>query len=236
MLLYIIRHGDPDYATDTLTEKGRAQAEAVGNRLFKAGIDRVFSSPLGRARQTAEPLCRISGLECSFEEWAREIDPIYTMTNIAGTPQSVTTLPNIYYRTGENADLSYSEAFLSLGIRDTEMKNICSSIEKNGDEFLCRLGYQREGDLYRILRPNDYRVALFCHGAMGRTWIASLLKIPLHIMYSSFAYTHTGVTVLEFRNNPSGLTAPKCLVYSDMSHIYGEMGSENMKYNNKAKI
>ena len=33
MLLYIIRHGDPDYATDSLTERGKLQAEAVGKRM-----------------------------------------------------------------------------------------------------------------------------------------------------------------------------------------------------------
>ena len=58
MLLYIIRHGDPDYTTDTLTERGWAQAEAVGKRLAASGINRVFSSPMGRAKQTAEPTCR----------------------------------------------------------------------------------------------------------------------------------------------------------------------------------
>ena len=39
-------------------------------------------------------------------------------------------------------------------------------------------------------------------------------------MWAGFHYTHTGVTVLEFRNNADGFTAPKCLCYSDMSHLY----------------
>lgn len=30
MLLYILRHGDPDYSTDSLTPKGVLQAEAAG--------------------------------------------------------------------------------------------------------------------------------------------------------------------------------------------------------------
>ena len=68
MLLYIIRHGDPDYSTDTLTEKGVLQAEAVGKRLAATGIDKIYSSPMGRARLTAEPTCRLLGLECNIEE------------------------------------------------------------------------------------------------------------------------------------------------------------------------
>ena len=61
MLLYIIRHGDPIYPTDSLTDRGKIQAEAVGKRMFDAKIDRIFSSPMGRAMQTAEPACRLLG-------------------------------------------------------------------------------------------------------------------------------------------------------------------------------
>ena len=50
MLLYIVRHGDPDDTTDSLTERGVLQAEAVAKRLAEAGIDRIFTSPMGRAR------------------------------------------------------------------------------------------------------------------------------------------------------------------------------------------
>ena len=50
MLLYIIRHGDPHYPTDSLTERGILQAEAGGKRLAAAGIDKVegLAVPLDR--------------------------------------------------------------------------------------------------------------------------------------------------------------------------------------------
>ncbi len=73
MLLYIIRHGEPDYTTDTLTERRILQAEAVGKRIADSKIDMIFSSPMGRARQTAEPACRNLGLDCNIEEWTHEI-------------------------------------------------------------------------------------------------------------------------------------------------------------------
>ena len=56
MLLYIIRHGDPDYSTDTLTERGWQQAEAVGKRIAAAKIDRIFTSPWAeRGRRPSRP-------------------------------------------------------------------------------------------------------------------------------------------------------------------------------------
>ena len=236
MIIYIIRHGDPDYKTDTLTERGKIQAELVGKRLHEVGIDRVFSSPLGRAKETAAPLCRMAGLECHIEEWAREIDTEKTLTPVPdGQPKSISNLQNTYFRDGASFDLNCPDSFNATGVNDTQMREECERIDRCGDEFLARLGYVREGNNYRVVRANDDRVALFCHGAMGRAWIASLLHIPLHIMWASFKYTHTGVTAIEFKNNADGLTAPKCFYYSDMSHIYAS-GAENMKYNNTVLV
>ena len=42
MLLCIIRHGIPDYATETLTDKGWLQAEAVGKRRARSGSNRIL--------------------------------------------------------------------------------------------------------------------------------------------------------------------------------------------------
>ena len=46
-----------------------------------------------------------------------------------------------------------------------------------------------------------------------------LLHIPMNLMISGFTVTHTGVTILEFQNYENGFTAPKCLCFSDMSHL-----------------
>ena len=44
MKLYIIRHGDPNYELDCLTEIGKEQAEAVAPRIASYGIDRIITS------------------------------------------------------------------------------------------------------------------------------------------------------------------------------------------------
>ena len=44
MILYYVRHGDPIYNPDSLTELGKRQAEAVAKRLAVHGIDKIFAS------------------------------------------------------------------------------------------------------------------------------------------------------------------------------------------------
>jgi phosphohistidine phosphatase len=65
--LFVIRHadaapGDPDEAR-RLTPAGRAQAAALGKRLAADGVhpDIVLTSPLVRARETADELARALG-------------------------------------------------------------------------------------------------------------------------------------------------------------------------------
>ena len=75
MKLLIIRHGDPDYAVDSLTEKGWREAEYLSERLAGLDIKEFYVSPLGRAKDTASltlKKMKRTAVEC---EWLREFAP-----------------------------------------------------------------------------------------------------------------------------------------------------------------
>lgn len=222
MILYIVRHGDPDYETDSLTEKGRLQAEAVAKRMKASNIDVIYSSPMGRAIETAEPTCRLTGLPYHIEDWTKEIWEERITTYPDGKKKSVTRLQNTLLRENGEIDVPFEKTFETKALRESGMAGAFEYVKESGRDFLERLGYKEENGVYRILRNNEDKVALFCHAVFTRTWLSHLLHIPMHIMWSSFAPTHTGVTVIEFANNPDGFTAPKCLCFSDMSHFYKE--------------
>lgn len=222
MILYIIRHGEPNYAIDHLTETGWLQAEAVGERMAKIGLDRIFTSPMGRARDTSAPTCRLLNMEAQIEDWSHEIGIEIKTPYPDGEPKSISLLQNTIFRQDGRIDLGREGAFDCPGIRESGMKQHLAFLKAHGDDFLERLGYRAENDVYRILRPSEERVALFCHAAMGRAWISQLLGIPLNVMWASFSYEFTGVTKLEFKNNPDGFTAPTCHYFSDISHLYAK--------------
>lgn len=234
MLLYLIRHGDPDYPTDTLTLRGMFQAEAVGKRMADAGIDRIYTSPMGRARLTASPAARMLGLEPQIEAWSHEIGPEIKTTFPDGSFRSVSKMPNVWLRENGAQDISYADSLTAPGFCGTQLGPTLSYIEKNGRDFLERLGYRQEGEVYRILRPNEERVALFCHAGLMRAWVSMLLHIPVHMVWADLAVTHTGVTILEFQNYSAGITTPKCRCFSDVSHLYA--AGLDLRYNNGVRI
>ena len=67
MRVFLVRHaaaapGTPDDER-ALTPEGHAEAVALAERLAGEGLEAVLSSPLLRARQTAEAIARAAGLE-----------------------------------------------------------------------------------------------------------------------------------------------------------------------------
>lgn len=56
-----------------LNEEGKAQAAALAVRLSRVPMTAIYSSPLERARETAEPMARQFNLEVQFSEGINEL-------------------------------------------------------------------------------------------------------------------------------------------------------------------
>jgi phosphohistidine phosphatase len=74
MQLYLVRHaeaapGEPD-SLRPLTQAGRAQARALGERLRRDGValDALLASPLLRARETAQAIARATDTTVEVDE------------------------------------------------------------------------------------------------------------------------------------------------------------------------
>ncbi len=78
--LILVRHGEPEtHGTEPrhdppLNETGRWQADRVGTRLAEEPVDRIVSSPLRRAFQSAEPLARMTRLGIAMDDDLAEVD------------------------------------------------------------------------------------------------------------------------------------------------------------------
>ncbi|MBO4280125.1 MAG: histidine phosphatase family protein, partial [Spirochaetales bacterium] len=47
MKIIVVRHGEPDYEHDSLTEKGDREAELLADMLCKLDVKAFYCSPLG---------------------------------------------------------------------------------------------------------------------------------------------------------------------------------------------
>ena len=83
MRLMIIRHGDPDYERDSLTEKGWREAAFLADRIARLDVKEFYVSPLGRARDTASLTLEKMGRTATVCPWLREFAPQIMRPDVA---------------------------------------------------------------------------------------------------------------------------------------------------------
>ncbi|BDI31617.1 hypothetical protein CCAX7_36680 [Capsulimonas corticalis] len=218
MRIYIIRHADPDYPNNTITNFGHLEAQALSIRLKTVGIDCIYSSPLGRARDTAGYTARLLGLEPRIESWTTELDWVMRGEGIQDAG-AVWDYPGEVFRAGADYP-SYENWHRTPPVHKDELAEPFARLGKASDAFLARLGYVREGRRYRCVAPTDDRVAVFCHGGFGLTWLAYLLEIPVSTMWSGFWLPPSSVSMVLMEQQSDEWAVPRCVGLGDTSHLY----------------
>ena len=75
--ILLIRHAEPDYSVDSLTPKGKLEAELLSRRLVSYSVRDFYTSPLGRARDTAAYTLKKLGRTAESLPWLREFSGSY---------------------------------------------------------------------------------------------------------------------------------------------------------------
>ena len=219
MRLYLIRHGDPDYEKDTLTPAGILEAKALAKRLKKEGIDKIYHSPLGRARETMSYTAELTGIEPELLEWTEEI---YYYLELEGWGEThVFNVPGEVARSIKEGEY-HDNWYLRPPYNDPGLLKILKNINEQSDLFFARHGYKKENHLYRIEKQNSKKIAVFAHAALGLAWLSQLLAIPTNIMWSSFWPATSSVSTILFEERSSTWAVPRCLGLGDVSHLYAE--------------
>ena len=155
MELILVRHGLPERvglaegrADPALSDVGWGQARRVETWLSREVIDAVYTSPLRRAVETAEPLAASVGLRPviheSVAEYDRDASHYIPMEEL------------------KQEDYPAWKAFVDGGYGE----------EVDMAEFAMRVSSGME----EIIRANrGRRVAVFCHGGVVNVWTAKVL-------------------------------------------------------------
>lgn len=217
MKLLIVRHGDPNYAIDSLTETGWKEAELLSHRLSKLDVKACYCSPLGRAKDTAAASLKALGMEAEICPWLREFAP---RVNRPDREQSVAWdwLPQDWTEYPEFFDKDRwvnHPVFAEAGVPE-EYRWVCQGL----DDLLARHGYVREGNLYRATAPNEDTVILFCHFGLESVLLSHLLNVsPMILWHGSCALT-SSVTTLITEERREGYAYFRLNGFGDISHLY----------------
>lgn len=217
MKLLIIRHGDPDYTIDSLTEKGHREAGLLAGRIASMNIAAYYVSPLGRAKATAEYTLKECGRTAKTLDWLREFDHNLIIgpdgqRRIAWDmlPQDWTAVPE-YYDKDRWTDVPV--------MSEADMKNGIAYVQNGLDALLAVHGYDRSGNVYSAVRPNEDTIALFCHFGVECVMLGHLLGISPMVLWHGFIAAPTSVTTVCTEERREGIAYFRVTAFGDISHL-----------------
>lgn len=218
MKLLIIRHAEPDYSVDSLTEKGFKEAEFLSERLITLPIDDVYVSALGRAKDTAKPYLLKSGKKAEICDWLVEF-PAYIIDPDSGKKRIPWDfLPGKWTKYDKFFDKSewINEPVMTTG----NVKEKYDYVIENLDRVLEKYGYVRDGYTYKVNKEYDGTVAFFCHFGLECVLLSHLLNVSPIVLWQGFMALPSSVTTLITEEREKDTAYFRCNAFGDISHLY----------------
>lgn len=214
MRIVFVRHGEPDYVHDCLTEAGRRQAAAAAERMAGEGISEIYASPCGRASETAAFTARRLGLPVTTVDYMREISwggPGIPEDGHPWTLGDRLLESDFDFRADDWREHPY--------FRDNAATRHFRDISARIDGFLEGFGYRHRSSSFLCETDAERTVALFSHGGSGACALAHLLALPFPYVAAMMPYDFTSVTILAFPVAKGAAVHPRLELFNDCAHI-----------------
>ncbi len=216
--LLIIRHGDPNYAIDGLTEKGEREVQLLADRLCREEITAVYCSTLGRAKLTAAPTLERLGITAEYCEWLREFN--YVGVNVPYPrnsqlpwdilPEYMNEHPLLYSPTEWKNDSTISPELL------VAYDEVCAEF----DAVLAKHGYRRRETQYTVEHANHDTLVFVCHFGLSCVLLSHLLNCSPYTLWQHTCLPPTSVTTFNTEERVEGIASFRGSGLGDISHLY----------------
>lgn len=250
MRILIIRHAEPDYNTDTLTEKGKREAALLAERLSCIPISSFYVSTLGRAKETASMTLQKFGLSLPSERSCAAQTSLNSEIRSADQPSDpdshsmirecdwLREFPHLIERPDRPGEISIpwdwlpqdwtaEEAYFNRNawhqtevMQKGQVWETYRTVTDSLDAVLSDHGYVRNGDIYQACRPNREILAFFCHFGLECVLLSHLINVSPMILWHHACALTSSVTSLYTEERRNGIAVFRMNAFGDTSHLY----------------
>lgn len=195
MWLTLIRHAEPAYVVDGiawtdpgLTERGWRQARLVGERVSRWKVDEIWVSPMVRARETAEPVTELTGVEPLTMDWLQEIQ---NPPEWDGSPAD-----EIEEFFAHSADRTVEELWEGAPGGES-FRDFHRRVDEGLEKTFSERGITRALEAHLWDGVDERRVVVVAHGGTNALILGMLLGVePTPWEWDRFTHVHSGVSRL----------------------------------------
>lgn len=246
MHLIFIRHGDPDYENNTLTEKGWREARLLSPRVLQWKIHGLFLSPYGRAQDTAKPFLEHLDMKAQTLPWLQEFDYKITDPKTKKSRGCWDWMPQDFY--DEKKFFHKDEWFKTKSMKSGNIREKYIEVCDGLDKVLESYGYFRKDKKSSIYKCephltqeeakidthllasqknlDDRNLVFVCHLGVMFAAISHLLGCSPVQLWQGFFVAPTSVTVLGAEERVPGEVVFRVQQMGDVRHLV--CGNENV--------
>lgn len=218
MRILLIRHGDPDYVTDSLTAGGREEAALLGERLRRYPIRDAYVSPLGRAKETAAYTLEPLGREAEVLPWLAEF------RGRMPDPETGVLRPIIWDLKprflAAHPELLDGDRWMESPVFDgTNVRQIWQETVDGVDALMARYGFRRDHGVWLSERNTRDTIALFCHFGISMAVFACLTGIPPMLLWHHTLSMTSSVTEIVTEERVRGEVSFRMTKLGDLTHL-----------------
>ena len=233
MRLLFVRHGDPDYVHDTLTEKGHREAAFLAERAEDLEMGTCFVSPLGRAQATAGYCMKKLGRTAKTLGWLQEFPAVIDLNQAMHLEEAYPMsrkengryVPRIVWDVVPSYWGTHMDCMDPVSWRDCDIcchsdtVEIYDRVTEEFDRLLAEYGYVREGNIYRVEKESTETLTFFCHFAITCVFLSHLWNVSPFLLWHSLALAPTSVTEVVTEERQQGIACFRGLKLGDVSHL-----------------
>lgn len=218
MRIIFIRHAEPDYSIDSLTEKGVSEAVALNKRIlgWKDDID-YYCSPLGRARLTCEIGLNNTGREAETLLWLREFD--YLVKDENGSLRIPWDFMPSYWTSDEKL-LSYDKWSSAEIMKTGDIEKEYAKLIEEFDGLLEKYGYKRNGKIYEFNEHSDKTIVFFCHMGVSFMLMGHLLNISPISLIHGMCMLPSSLSILQTEEREKRIASFRATAIGDTTHLH----------------
>ena len=217
MRILLIRHAEPDYTEDSLTPKGRVEAELLSRRLIHYEILDYYVSPLGRARETAAFTLNKLNRTAEVLPWLAEFRGrcVNPETGRKGLPWDLS--PRLWSALpGAHDVYHWTEAPIFAG---SDVGQFWQETMDGIDVLLGKYGFRKDGPVWHSEYNARNTIALFCHFGISMAILGYLTDVSPMILWHHTICLPSSLTEVVTEERIRGEVSFRITKLGDLTHL-----------------
>lgn len=218
MKIIFVRHGEPLKNDYGIADMGKQEMRFLAEYLKQNyHVDCIISATSQRAKESTEILNEYFNMKVSFYDFLSEFK--YRLPDELEECEYPWEFPPKYW-INKDEMLDYKKVLDESIFSESEISIKALTVWQGLDQILSNNGYERSGNLYKVISGNKKEIVIVTHFATMAVMLAHLWNVSILVTMNMLFMAPSSYTVVSTEEISSGQAIFRCLELGSTKHLF----------------